>query len=314
MTTLPSSKPTMPPLRYHVQHVTEYDYDHTVTLSQQLLHLTPRDSVYQQCLYHQIRISPAPSESAEHADFFGNQSRCFSIYAPHEALRVSAEFSVQLTARPTMESLPASTPWTVLRDMLQEQASQHLEACAYLYGSPKVPCSPALADYASLAFTPDRPILDASLALTQQIYRDFEYDADATDVSTPLHEVLHNKRGVCQDFAHLMAGCLRSLGLACRYVSGYILTNRDAGQPALIGADASHAWVSVYCPQYGWVDFDPTNNCLVQHEHVTMAWGRDYTDVSPMRGVVLGGGGQRLKVSVTVTAIDAGAPTVQLPL
>lgn len=141
------------------------------------------------------------------------------------------------------------------------------------------------------------------MALTQKIYTEFEFDPQATDISTPLDTVLEGRRGVCQDFAHLMIGALRSMGLACRYVSGYILTHPPAGQPRMIGADASHAWLSVYCPVYGWVDFDPTNNCLVQQEHITVAWGRDFGDVSPMRGVVLGGGQQQLKVSVTVTPL-----------
>ncbi len=146
-------------------------------------------------------------------------------------------------------------------------------------------------------------MLDAALNLTQRIFDDFEFDPKATEISTPLEEVLRGRRGVCQDFAQLMIGCLRSLGLPARYVSGYILTKPPEGQPRLIGADASHAWVSVFCPGIGWIDFDPTNRCLVQREHITLGWGRDFSDVTPMRGIVLGGGDQELTVSVTVTPL-----------
>lgn len=298
-------------MRYHVLHLTEYEYESTVTLSQQLLHMTPRNFTYQQCLTHQIRISPSPNESADHIDYFGNIGHYFSIFIPHQALQVITDFGVELKPRPSMQSLQYCMPWKAVRDTLLQQGSQHLEAAAYLYASPKVPCSDALANYALQSFTPGKPIMQAAMELTQRIYREFEFDADATHIATPLSEVLAGRRGVCQDFAHLMIGCLRSLGLACRYVSGYILTTRE-GQEKLVGADASHAWVSVYCPTHGWVDFDPTNNCLVQDEHVTVAWGRDFSDVSPMRGVVLGGGAQTLKVSVTVTPIQTRELAVQL--
>lgn len=298
-------------MRYHVLHVTEYEYERNVTLSQQLLHMTPRDFAYQHCLNHQIQVAPAPNESADHTDYFGNFGHYFSIFSPHETLKVTADFTVELTPRPNLQSL-ASLPWKAVRDALSQQSKKHLDAVAYLYSSPKVTCSEALADYAMQSFTSGRPLIEAAMDLTQRIYREFEFDADATHVSTPLSEVLAGKRGVCQDFAHLMIGCLRSLGLACRYVSGYILTIPKAGQERLIGADASHAWVSVYCPINGWVDFDPTNNCLVQDQHVTVAWGRDFSDVTPMRGVVLGGGEQALKVSVTVTPIHIQELAVQL--
>ena len=299
-------------MRYHVLHVTEYEYERTITLSQQLLHMTPRDFAYQRCLTHQILVSPAPSESSDHADYFGNMGHYFSILTPHEELKVTADFTVELSPRPTLQALQNSMPWKAVRDAINQEGRKHLDAVTYLYPSPKVTTSDALAEYALQSFTAGRPTIEAAMDLTRRIYREFEFDADATHISTPLSEVLAGRRGVCQDFAHLMIGCLRSIGLACRYVSGYILTTPKEGQERLVGADASHAWVSIYCPTYGWVDFDPTNNCLVQDEHVTVAWGRDFSDVSPMHGVVLGGGEQTLEVSVTVTPIRIEELAVQL--
>lgn len=299
-------------MRYHVLHLTEYEYEGTATLSQQLLHMTPRDFNYQHCLSQHIRISPSPSESADHTDYFGNHAHYFAIFTPHKVLQVTTDFSVELSLRPTMQSLQYCMPWKAVRDTLAQHGSQHLDATAFLYASPKVPCTDELENYALQSFTPGKPILLAAMELTQRIYNEFEFDADATEVSTPLSEVLQGRRGVCQDFAHLMIACLRSLGLACRYVSGYILTASREGHDKLIGADASHAWVSVYCPTYGWIDFDPTNNCLVQDKHVTVAWGRDFSDISPMHGVVLGGGAQTLNVSVTVTPIQTSELALQL--
>ena len=287
-------------MRYHVEHQTVYSYECPVSLSQQLLHLVPRDTPYQHCLTHTLHCMPAPQEQSQRTDFFGNQHDYLTILLPHQSLAVTSSFDVLLQARPTLSMLADSPAWELVRTALHDQAPQHLEASKFAYASGKVKTSEALAVFARQCFTPERPLLAAAMALTQQIFQEFEFDDQATDVSTPLDEVLRGKRGVCQDFAHLMIGALRSLGLACRYVSGYILTHPPAGQPRMVGADASHAWVSVYCPVYGWVDFDPTNNCLVQQEHITVAWGRDFSDVSPMRGVVLGGGAQQLSVRVTV--------------
>jgi transglutaminase-like putative cysteine protease len=175
-----------------------------------------------------------------------------------------------------------------------------LDACQFRYESPSVRLKKAFVHYADACFPAGRPLLQCASALMQKIFTEFTFDSSATEVSTPLLEVLEHKRGVCQDFAHLMIACLRSRGLAARYVSGYLLTQPPPGQPRLVGADASHAWVSVFCPKSGWVDFDPTNNILPGNEHITLAWGRDFSDVSPLRGVMLGGGSHRLDVKVTV--------------
>lgn len=287
-------------MRFQVSHITHYDYDFNVTLSQQLLHLTPRSFTFQQCQSHALVIEPVPDERQQNQDYFGNITDYFAIQTPHQTLTVSSFTEVQLLPRPTLEIMQHSRTWESVRDELKLEYVKNADAHAYLFPSPHITCSDALADYARQSFTPGQQLIPAAFALTQRIFNEFEFDPTATDVGTPLSQVLANKRGVCQDFAHFMIGCLRSIGLACRYVSGYILTKPPEGQPKLIGSDASHAWVSLYSPVYGWVDFDPTNNCLVQHEHITVAWGRDFSDVSPMRGVVLGGGAHSLDVSVTV--------------
>lgn len=287
-------------MRFQVSHITHYDYDFNVTLSQQFLHLTPRSCTFQQCQSHQLVIDPLPEERQQNLDYFGNITDYFSIQTPHQTLTVSSYTEVQLLPRLTLDVMQNSRAWESVRDELKLEYVKNVEAHAYLFPSPHIACSDALADYARQSFTPGQQLIPAAFNLTQRIFTEFEFDPTATDVGTPLSQVLANKRGVCQDFAHFMIGCLRSIGLACRYVSGYILTKPPEGQPKLIGSDASHAWVSLYSPVYGWVDFDPTNNCLVQHEHITVAWGRDFSDVSPIRGVVLGGGAHSLDVSVTV--------------
>jgi transglutaminase-like putative cysteine protease len=199
----------------------------------------------------------------------------------------------------------ATLSWEEVRRWLHDGiGEQVLDPNQYLFSSPYVPVSAALADYARPSFPPGRPLLAAALDLTRRIHQDFEYDSDATTVSTPVEEVLQQRRGVCQDFSHLQIACLRSLGIAARYVSGYMLTMPPPGQPRLIGVDASHAWVSVYCPDLGWVDLDPTNDLMVDTLHVTVACGRDFSDVSPIHGVILGGGEHELEVQVTVRPVE----------
>ena len=290
--------------RYRVVHETRYQYQSVVTLSQQYLHLTPRSFAYQHAESHQIWLDPVISEGSDGSDYFGNRIRHVALTVPHSSLLVHAESTVALSARPGLAQLAGTLPWESVRDMMvKEKSAATLEACRYLYASPHVTCSPELEAYARVSYTPGRPQLDATLELTHRIFDEFEFDGKATDISTPLEQVLRGRRGVCQDFAQLMIGCLRSIGLPARYVSGYLLTHPPAGKPRLIGADASHAWVSVFFPALGWIDFDPTNHCLVQQEHITLGWGRDFSDVTPMRGIVLGGGKQALDVQVTVTPL-----------
>lgn len=305
------SASVVPCARYRVVHETRYTYQSVVTLSQQYLHMTPRSFPYQQTGSHRIWVDPAEEDGVDGIDYFGNSTRHIAITVPHKMLLVHAESTVTLTPRCGLAQIKGTLPWENLRAMMQQvRNAATQEACRYLYDSPHVSCSAELEHYARISYTAGRPQLDAALELTQRIFDEFEFDAKATEISTPLEAVLKGRRGVCQDFAQLMIGCLRSLGLPARYVSGYILTHPPAGQPRMIGADASHAWVSVFCPGLGWVDFDPTNRCLVQCEHITLGWGRDFSDVTPMRGIVLGGGEQELEVRVTVSPLSLSADTV----
>lgn len=292
-------------MRYHIEHLTLYEYTAAVTLSQQLVHLTPRALPHQKCLSHTITIEPQAAEFSERVDFFGNPVAQFVVRTAHHELSVKAESVVELASRPEDIELAESLPWEEVRERLRDVTVPPLfEPCQFMFESPHVELAHELAHYAEKSFVPDQPVLQGARELTLRIFDDFEFDPEATTVSTPLAEVMAERRGVCQDFAHLMIGCLRSIGLSARYVSGYLLTTPPPGQPRLIGADASHAWVSVFCPRYGWVDFDPTNGLMPGPEHITIAWGRDFGDVTPMRGVILGGGTQELDVEVTVTPIQ----------
>lgn len=287
--------------RYRVTHHTSYHYERNVALSQQMLHMSPRSFEFQRVLTHQLTIDPEPQDWINRIDYFGNQTRALTLSVPHRKLLVCADSLVELLPRPTLAQIGATPCWENQRDQLRQPIlTQDQQPSAFLFPSPHVTCTRELADYAAPSFHAGRPILDACMDLTARIYRDFEFDNEATTVATPLSDVLHGRRGVCQDFAHLMLGCLRTLGLAARYVSGYLLTRPPPGQPRLVGADASHAWVAVYCHGVGWIDFDPTNRCLVQDEHITLGWGRDFSDITPLRGLVLGGAEQQLHVAVTV--------------
>ena len=291
--------------RLHTVHETLYEYGAPVALSQHLLHLRPRDFQFQRCEAHHVLIEPWPAESVESQDYFGNPCRYVAITAPHTELRVVAESTVRLLPRPGRELLAGSTPWERVRDGLRRLGdATRLEPLKYLFSSPHVSVGEELGEYARGSFRAGTPVLAAADELMHRIHEGFDFDPQATSIATPLDELLRLRRGVCQDFAHLMIGCLRTLGIPCRYVSGYILTTPLPGQPRLSGADASHAWVSVYCPGTGWVDFDPTNDCMVNVEHVSLGWGRDFSDVTPLRGVVLGGGAHTPAVSVTVTLLD----------
>lgn len=300
---------------YDIIHDTIYRYDSAVLLSQQIAHLRPRPLARQRCLAHALEVSPAPARLAEREDFFGNPVTAFSLDAPHDRLHVRASSRVGLEPAAWPEA--AATPgWEAARDHLRDALSGHapLQAAArdagqYRFASPFVPLgaeAAVYAEYAARAFTPGRPLAEAVCALSACIHAEFRYDPAATGVATPLAQVFAERHGVCQDFSHLMIACLRALGLAARYVSGYLLTAPPPGQPRLVGADASHAWVAVWCPGLGWLDIDPTNDLQPGTGHITLAWGRDYGDVCPLRGVILGGGAQRIEVAVTVTPQEEG--------
>ena len=288
-------------MKLRVVHRTAYSYGEAVSTSHHEAHLAPRDGEVLRTLAHDVAISPSPSVRRERFDFFGNRALHFSIREPHRALEVVASSLVELSpSEPPV--LTASPPWEDVRDRLAgDRRRDVLDAYALTFESPQVRGGPEVSDYVATSFTPRRPVLDAVRDLTTRIHADFRYDPEATEVATPVKEVLRRRRGVCQDFAHLQIACLRSLGLAGRYVSGYLLTRPPPGRPKLVGADASHAWVGTFVPDFGWVEFDPTNDLIPGDEHVTVAWGRDFTDVTPVKGVILGGGKHEVMVSVDVS-------------
>jgi len=290
-------------MRYAVRHTTVYEYGGEVAHSHHLLHLTPREFEYQRCLSHSLGLDPQPSSSRQDRDAFGNAIARLEYDRSHDRLCVTAEMQVEVLPR-GRRVLDDSEAWDRVRERLSYRASPmnpaDLEACQFRMGSSHVPLKLSVEEYARACLTPGRPIAAAAEALTRQIYRDFDYVPGSTTNRTSITDVLSSHRGVCQDFAHLMIGCLRSSGLAARYVSGYIRTARDGEPETLVGGDASHAWVSIYCPPHGWIDFDPTNDCVVGEDHVTLAWGRDFGDVSPLRGMIVGGGKPKLSVDVGV--------------
>jgi len=252
----------------------------------------------------QLAIEPAPDLIHEYRDYFGNHVHSFAVYEAHRQFSIRAQSVVTFTAGEAT-SLAATPPWNVIREILETDRSPAIVAAIeHRFDSPYVRASAALQQLAASHFEVDRPLGDAVLSLAKAIHRDFKYDPKATTIDTQLEDILEKRRGVCQDFAHLLIGCLRSLGLACRYVSGYLRTDPQPGQPRMLGADASHAWVSVFCPRLGWLDFDPTNGCRTSDRHITIGWGRDFHDVSPVKGVVLGGGESSLKVAVDVLPVE----------
>jgi transglutaminase-like putative cysteine protease len=296
---------------YRAVHTTLYDYVEPVSLCHNILHLTARNGPWQARQLCELRISPPPSVMAERIDYFGNTATFTTIEEPHRELSVTAINVAEIgpVHPPAAEQTPA---WEAVRDQLRADPSPDLVAASqFAFDSPYVPIDERLAAYAARSFLPGRPILEAVLDLTARIHAEFRYDPTATTLATPIREVLEQRHGVCQDFAHLQIGCLRALGLAARYVSGYLVTSPVPGRPRLVGAEASHAWVSFFCPGAGWIDVDPTNNQLPYDRHIVLAWGRDYDDVSPIKGVILGGGNHKVEVTVTITPIapeEAQAP------
>ena len=292
-------------MKYHLIHRTEYTYEGSVTVSHHLARMAPRSLPGQICPWHELEIQPEPVGRGVHVDAFGNTASYFEIEGKHEFMQVTARSLVEVFAMPRPDP-HVTPPWEEVRDACHfEKLTAGSEAGAFRFRSPMVPLGKEFANYAAPDFTPGRPILECLIALTERIYKGFKFDPKATDIATPVGEVLKKRAGVCQDFAHLMIACLRSQGLPARYVSGYLETRPPPGKKRLAGADASHAWVSVFCGELaGWIDADPTNNVLPGERHITVAWGRDYSDVSPLRGVTLGAGGQKLKVAVDVIPTD----------
>ena len=292
---------------YRVEHHTAYRYSEPVMLSHQQLHLTPRLLDYQPIQRHEVVIEPAPTQQRKIIDAFGNPVTEIAIEAAHTTLDIIARTALAVTERRAID--PAETPaWETVRRALAYRAAWHpepaiLDATQFLFESPYARVKRSLRAYAGDCFEPRRPILAAAAALMAKIHGEFKFDAAATNVTTPVMKFFAEKRGVCQDFTHLMISCLRSTGLAARYVSGYLLTRPAPGKPRRVGADVSHAWASLFVPGTGWIDLDPTNNVMPSLEHITLGWGRDFSDVTPLSGVINGGGEQTLEVKVTVEMV-----------
>lgn len=286
---------------YDVRHETRFRYGNAVSISHQMLKLRPRRSNRQNVLSSELNVTPHPYVQRAWSDYFGNQVEFLTVQDTHRELVITSTSQVEVL--PGMNiMLDFSPAWEVVAQSMQTPThSEALAASQYCFESPYVSLHDEVRRFALSVFRPGRPLLEATMALTSHIFETFTYQGGVTDVSTPVPRVLELKKGVCQDFAHLEIACLRSLGLPARYVSGYLMTRPAEGKPKLKGADESHAWLSVWCPELGWVDFDPTNNLIPNLEHVTVAWGRDYGDVSPISGFIFGGGDHEVAVAVDVT-------------
>lgn len=284
----------------HISHVTHYDYASRVDLAMHLLHLQPLSRADQQLEDFRLDIDPPATRNQASLDYFGNPQHHLTLTTPHHALTVRAESRVRRLAA-AMPNPSISPAWESVRAAMRYRAGQPwLPAAEFCFPSAFVPLHPAFQAYAQLEFTPGRPLLEAAIGLMARIHHEFTYATASTDLTTPALEAFSRRQGVCQDFAHIMIACLRSLGLPARYVSGYLLTQPPPGQPRLLGVDASHAWLAVWCPQHDWVELDPTNNLIAAQSHAVIACGRDYADVAPLRGVIQGGGSHTLSVAVSV--------------
>ena len=291
---------------YDIRHRTEIHYEQQVTEGHHVLHLIPRNSSRQKRIAATLTVEPEPSQLTANEDYFGNVVHHLVLHEPHATLVIESLSRVDVTpAEPP--ALDASPPWETVARQLADAEGTAILAQQYVYDSPQILTSRAVRDYAASSFGPDRPVLALAMELTERIFDEFEYQGGVSDVSTPVQKVLEMRRGVCQDFAHLAIAALRSFGLAARYVSGYLLTHPPAGQPKLVGADASHAWLSVWAGDLGWIDFDPTNRLIPKDEHITVGWGRDYADVSPTNGFIVGGGAHTVAVSVDVSTVETRA-------
>lgn len=306
--------------RYTVHHETRYAYTAPVSQSWQLARLTPRMLPWQRLLAHSVQIDPPADERRDELDSFGNMVTHFGLHGAHRMLRVRMECVVEVMPRPSVAlgglagpsqsmggmtqsqgPVPAALSWEAVRDAIRREPQQDdLVPASMCEPTPLVPLSEGARQYAAQSFVRGRPWRDAVTDLMRRIHGDFEFEPGATTVSTSVDEVLYQRSGVCQDFAHLMLACLRGMGLPARYVSGYLLTDPPPGMPRLMGVDASHAWVAAYSPQHGWVEFDPTNDQLADARYITLTWGADFADVVPLRGVIFGGGDQRMDVEVSV--------------
>ena len=287
-----------------VSHRTTYRYSTFVETAQHLATIRPLNCAWQRVIAHTESIEPQPLYLKNRVDTFGNDVLYFSLESPHKSLQMISETTVELTPRWSSLDAAATPAWdSVAAGMRFKVGAPFLPETEFCYASPNIGLGQELRDYALESFTPGRPLAEGAIDLMHRIYADFKYRPTATSYDTPAQHAFELRRGVCQDFAQVMIGCMRALGLPARYVSGYLRNDPPPGQERLIGAYASHAWVSVYCPGNGWIDLDPTNDVLADLDHVTLATGRDYSDVSLLRGMILGGGSHRIDVGVTVLAL-----------
>ena len=292
-------------MNYRIIHKTEYKYQEEVTLCHNIARLIPRTTVKQVCRRSDLQIDPQPEIINEYEDFFGNKVVYFGIQKTHAKLTVTVTSEIYKNDQVSMQ-LPfyGNTSWEDVPQILMQQQIEYIDARQYIYETPMTASSDEIRKYASVSYTPRRPLFDATKDLMQRIYSDFKFESGQTSIATPLSEVMQKKKGVCQDFAHIAIACVRSMGLPARYMSGYIETLPPPGKPKLPGADASHAWVALYIPDAGWVEFDVTNNLLVNDKHVRVAVGRDFADIVPLKGIVYSGGGQKMVVSVDVKELE----------
>ena len=308
-------------MKLSVIHETRYTYESPVIQAHHVAYLRPLDNEIQRLQTHSLYVSPAPDAVAHSDDRLGQRRTYFELVAPHDEMVVIAHSTLETTElAPELEgvmaelTMPPSMPWEEVVRYMQYEAGQAFDASReYAQPSPLAPAHAQFAEYAQDLLESGLPVYQLAQRLCAKIFKEFHYQPAATDVSTPPLHALDLKKGVCQDFAQVMIATLRSLGLAARYVSGYLLTQPPPGKPRLIGADASHAWASVYCPQAGWLEYDPTNDCIAGHSHVRLAYGRDYSDVAPLRGVIRGGGSHELKVAVTISPEGETQPEAVLP-
>jgi Transglutaminase-like enzymes, putative cysteine proteases len=289
---------------YNVSHRTTYRYSYPVSVGEHVACLKPRSFSRNKLVQNTLTIHPPPSTLTERIDYFGNILSFFTVEEPHNVLIVEAKSQVEIDSQ-VKSATSLSLPWEEsARSLTQDRSDEGLAAYQFQFASPRVRLNQEFASYALESFTSGRPMREALMELTSRIYTDFRFDSKATTVRTPPEEVFRKRQGVCQDFAHVEIACLRSINVAARYVSGYLRTYPPPGKPRMVGADASHAWISAYSRDEGWLDMDPTNNVAPTDGHVTLAWGRDYGDVSPLRGLILGGGGNALHVEVDIEPLD----------
>ncbi len=292
-------------MKYKIKHSTTYKYADFVSLCQNQARLTPKTNHKQICHSSYIEITPSTSYLREYTDYFDNKVTVFEIAKQHKKLTVTMVSEVELLVKQGSNLSSFDMPWKDARDLLAEPKTRDLlKVSEFVLPSQLTPLEKGIQDYALESFTPEMNLIEGCTSLMARIFHDFHYDPGFTTISTPLSIVFAQKRGVCQDFAHFALACVRSIGLAGRYVSGYIETLPPEGEVKLEGADATHAWFAIYVPNYGWVDFDPTNNVLPTEQHITLAVGRDFSDVTPLKGVVFGGGSQVLDVAVDMLRLE----------